>query len=137
MANLPYVWLKNVLKEKMMALTLTTTQTTELKLSPRLKSKLLQKLKTYAELRTRFKALEAEMEAQKGEIGLLREEAGVQSLALEGFKVAEITGLRKTLNPMKLIAMGVSVDMLEEATEVKPNKPYTKITVPGEKSDRD
>lgn len=73
------------------------------------------------------------MEAQKGEIGLLREEAGVNTLELEGFKVTQICGTRKTLNHQKLIAMGVSTEMLEDATEVKPNKPYEKVTCPGEK----
>lgn len=74
------------------------------------------------------------MEAQKGEIGLLREEAGVNTLELEGFKVTQICGTRKTLNSQKLIAMGVSTEMLEEATETKPNRPYEKISVPGEKT---
>ena len=120
-----------------MPLTLTTTQTTEVVLKPRLKAKLLTKLKTYAEIRARFKAVEAEMEAQKAEIGLLREEAGVTTLSIEGFKVAQVSGVRKTLNQQKLIAMGVSTEMLEEATETKPNRPYEKISCPGEKSDRD
>src|SRR3981189_554713 len=111
-----------------MPLTMTTTTTTEVVLKPRLKAKLLTKLKAYADRRTRFKALEAEMEAQKGEIGLLREEAGVTTLTLEGFKVTQICGLRKTLDQQKLIAMGVSTEMLEEATDTKPNRPYEKIS---------
>lgn len=99
-----------------------------------MKKKLLLNLKIYQETRAELKAVEARLEAKKVEIGLLREEAGVTTLTIEGFKVTQITGLRKTLNPQKLIAMGVSTEMLEEATETKPNRPYEKISVPGEKT---
>ena len=116
-----------------MALSLTTTQTTEVVLRPALKSKLLKRLKLYAELRAQSKALELAMDKEKAEIGALREEAGVDKLAIEGFSVAYVTNIRKTLIPAKLIAMGVTTSMLEEATELKPGNPYTKISVPGER----
>ena len=56
-----------------MTLTATTTQTTEVKLKPVLKAKLLKRLKTYAELRSQLKAIESAMDKEKGEIGQLRE----------------------------------------------------------------
>lgn len=117
-----------------MPLTLTTNQTTEVALKPALKSKLLRELKVYAQLRTDLKAIEAALDKHKGVIGGLREEAGVQSLSIEGFKVTSVTNLRSSLDKQKLLAMGVTTEMLEEATVTKPGKPYEKVTCPGEKS---
>jgi hypothetical protein len=102
-------------------------------LKPALKSKLLKRLKLYAELRAQSKAIELAMDKEKAEIGALREEAGVDKLAIEGFSVAYVTNLRSTLSKPKLIAMGVTMEMIEDATEVKPGKPYTKVTCPGQK----
>ena len=116
-----------------MALTLTTTQTTEVVLRPALKTKLMKRLKAYAELRQSLKDIEAQMDAAKADIGLLREEAGVKTLAVDGFHITQVTNLRTSLNKMKLIEMGVTTDMLEEATETKPGRPYEKITCPGDK----
>jgi hypothetical protein len=102
-------------------------------LKPALKSKLLKRLRVYAELRAQLKAIESAMDKEKSEIGLLREEAGVDKLAIEGFSVAYVTNLRSTLSKPKLVAMGVTMEMIEDATEVKPGKPYTKVTCPGDK----
>ncbi len=120
-----------------MALTMTTTTTQELVLKPQLKTKLLRKLKAYAELRLQIKALEETLDGYKADIGTMREEAGVQTLSLEGFKVTQIAGVRKTLNHMKLVAMGVSLEMIDEATESKPNRPYEKISCPGDKAHKE
>lgn len=117
-----------------MALTMTTTQTTTVELKPRLKQKLLTELRAYAADRAALKEIEARMDARKEVIGGLREEAGVTSLALEGYRVAHVTNIRTSLNKLKLMEMGVTTDMLEAATESKPGRPYTKITIPGEKS---
>ncbi len=73
-----------------MALTMTTTTTQELVLKPQLKTKLLRKLKAYAELRLQIKALEETLDGYKADIGTMREEAGVQTLSLEGFNRAVV-----------------------------------------------
>jgi hypothetical protein len=115
-------------------LSATTTQTTEVKLKPVLKAKLLKRLRVYGELRQQVKALEAALDKEKGEIGKLREEAGVQSLSIDGYKVTEVTSVRTSLDKMKLLEMGVTTEMLQEATVSKPGKPYTKVTCPDDKS---
>jgi hypothetical protein len=112
----------------------TTTQTTEVQLKPSLKLKLLKRLKVYAELRQQVKTLEAALDKEKGEIGKLREEAGVDALSIDGFHVTLVRSVRSSLDKMKLIEMGVTTEMLQEATISKPGKPYEKITCPGEKS---
>lgn len=113
--------------------TVSTTTKEDVKIKPRIKTALLAELKAYAALRTQLKGIEAEMEQKKAKIGRFREEVGVTSLDIEGFKVTQVTNLRSTLDKMKLIEMGVTMEMLEEATTTKPGKPYEKITVPGEK----
>lgn len=116
-----------------MALSLTTHQVTEVALKPALKLKLLKRLKVYATLRENLKAIEAAMDKEKAEIGSLREEAGVQTLKIEGFSVTQVTNIRSSLNKMKLIAMGCTTEMLDDATDHKPGRPYEKISVPGQK----
>ena len=114
-----------------MSLTVSTTQTTELKIKPRLKTALTTELTAYAKLHTQLKGIEAEMEQRKAKIGRYREEVGVESLELEGFHVTRVSGgTRGTLNKMKLLEMGCTVEMLEEATEYKPVKPFEKVTCP-------
>lgn len=113
--------------------TVTTTTTTEVKLKPVLKTKLLKRLKLYAELRGQLQTIEAAMDKEKAEIRKLREEAGVETLKLDGFTCTNVPNLRTSLSKEKLIEMGVTTDMLEEATIQKPGRPYEKITCPGGK----
>lgn len=114
-----------------MAITVSTTQTSEVVLKPTLKKKLLAELQAYAKLHAQLKSIEAEMEIRKAAIGGYREDAGVETLTLEGFHVTRVSGgTRGTLNKMKLLEMGITTDMLEECTEYKPVKPFEKITVP-------
>lgn len=117
-----------------MPLVLTTNQTQEVSLKPALKSKLLRELKAYAALRTDLKAIEAALDKHKGVIRGLREEAGVESLSIEGFKTSNVTSLRSSLDKQRLLAMGLTMEMLDEATITKPGKPYERVTCPGEKS---
>lgn len=112
--------------------TITATTTHEIKLAPTIRRKLLTKLKTYAELRSQLKIIESAMEKQKAEIGALRDETGEQSIELEGFKVTLVAGVRKKFNPKKFVAIGGDLDLYNQAVEEKLNKPYEKISVPGE-----
>lgn len=113
----------------------TTVTKEEVKLKPALKAKLSKRLRVYGELRTQLKAIEAAMDKEKAEIGKLREEVGVTSLKLDGYSVTQVTSLRSTLDKKKLIEMGVTVDMLNEATTTKPGRPYIKVTCPGDRTD--
>ena len=112
--------------------TITATTTHEIKLSPTIRRKLLTKLKTYAELRLQVKVLEAAMDKQKTEIGALRDETGEQSIELDGFKVTLVAGVRKKFNPKKYVALGGDLDLYNQAVEEKLNRPYEKISCPGD-----
>jgi hypothetical protein len=120
-----------------LATTVATTTHEEVQIRPVLRTKLKKRLLVYAELRTQIKALEAALDKEKGEIGKIREEVGATSLSLDGFKVTQVTNTRSTLDKKKLIAMGVTTDMLEEATTHTPGRPYEKITCPGERGKDD
>lgn len=116
----------------------TTTVTTEITLTPALRKRALAELKLFAELQTQQKVLTQAMRKGKDIIQRLFEGAGefdvlVQGVVLDGFKMKYVTGTRTILDKGKLIDLGVTVEMLEEATIEKPNAPYLKISVPGEK----
>ncbi len=116
------------------ATTVSTVTKTDVKIKPRIKTALMAELQAYAALRAQLKGIEAEMDQKKAKIGRFREEIGVTSLDLEGFKITQVTSLRSTLDKAKLIEMGVTTEMLEEATVTKPGKPYERVTCPGDKS---
>lgn len=106
---------------------------TELKLAPTIRRRLLTELAVYARLDEQLKALELAKSKQKGKIDTLREEVGVDSLTIDGYKVTVVAPTRSKLEPKKLIALGVSQAMIEEATVVVPGKAYLKISLPGER----
>lgn len=114
----------------------TTVQTTEVQLAPKLRKKLLNELRLYADLQATLKEIQAALDEQKVAIEDLREEAGVTSLGLEGFKVTRVAPIRSVVNHRMMIDEGwISPSQLEQATEAKPGKPYTKVSVPGGKDE--
>ncbi len=102
-------------------------------LKPTVRRQLLTELKTYAELKSQAKALEQAMEMHKAKIGAIRAETGETAIEIEGFKITYVTGERKILNKELLLQQGVTMAQIEAATETKPNKPYDKVTCPGDK----
>ena len=74
-----------------MSLTAMVSATTreEVKLRPAVRLKLLKRLKVYAELKQQLKAIEVAMDKEKAEIGKVREEVGVTSLSLDGYKITQ------------------------------------------------
>lgn len=117
--------------------TVTTTQTTELKLSPLLRRKLLVQLKTFAGIEEQLKALEIakkkikvtveEMFTKAGEFHALQTGAKV-----EGYSMKYISGQSSRLDKKKLLGMGMTLAQLEDATTTTPSRPYLKITSPGD-----
>ena len=58
-----------------------------------------------------------------------------QGVSLDGFKTKYIASVRSILDKKILIGLGVTEEMLTEATVTKPSKPYLKITPPGEREE--
>lgn len=111
----------------------TVTTTREVTLKPQVRRKLLNELRAYQELKQQYKAIEMAMDKHKDAIGALREQTGETSIALEGFKVTQVTQTRSTLDRKLLLEQGVTMGQIENATVTKPGRPYTKVTVPGDK----
>lgn len=116
-----------------MGLTLTATTETTVKLAPSVKRKLLTNLRLYQELKAQIAALQAQSDAAKAEVEELRQTVGEDKLELEGYKIAYVQGVRGVLDHKKLIELGCAAAWIAEATENKPNKPFIKITCPGDK----
>jgi hypothetical protein len=110
-----------------------TVEEQEIELSPRVRRELTEKFIAYAGLQQRIKELELQKEEMKAEIAVIRENAGVITLGLNGFRTTLVGGTRKKLNKKKLIALGCAAAWIEMATEETPTKEYEKITLPGEK----
>lgn len=102
-------------------------------LTPTQQTLMRQVCREYQQLDAQIKVLTEKRDAKKTRLGQIRDEAGVQSLQFEGWKVTLVGGLRKVLNKKKLIALGCRKEWLDEAEELKPSKPYEKITAPGQK----
>lgn len=115
--------------------TATVTTSKEVKLSVRVTRKLLTELRGYAELKAQRNAIDAAMDGHKAAIEALRETTGEQKILLEGFSVALVSPVRSSLDKKRLLEAGVSMAQIEAGTVTRPTKPYTKVTVPGEKGD--
>ena len=117
--------------------TITAKATTveSVSLRPAVKRQLLTELRAYAELHAQAAALKHAMEKHKTRIGEIRAATGSTAIEIEGFKIAEVRGVRSVFNKDKFVAMGGSLQMYTDACETKPNKPYERITVPGEGGD--
>jgi hypothetical protein len=117
--------------------TATVTEKRTVTIRPTLRRKLLSELKTYAELHAQKAAIEQAMEKHKAAVETFRAETGEANLEVDGFKIAYVEGKRTTLSKERLLLLGVSMDVLEEATVTTVNKPYTRISCPGSKSNGD
>jgi hypothetical protein len=102
-------------------------------LTPTQQAALRQTCREYQSLDAQIKVLEHKRDEKKARLGQLRDEAGVQSLSFEGWKVTLVGNVRKVLNKKRLIALGCRAEWLAEAEELKPSKPYEKVTAPGAK----
>lgn len=108
------------------------TTTEEVILKPVVAKKLRTELQAYQEIKEQIKALTAAADKHKETIGKLRESTGHGSITFEGFKITEVRGVQTKLDEKKLIAQGVTTQMIENAKVTTPKRPYEKITFPGE-----
>ena len=110
----------------------TTTQTTEVTLSPKLRQALMTKLTAYRQLADQKKVIAAKLEKLTEELGDLRDEAEEMSVSLEGYgTVTLVAGEYSKFNPKKFVSLGGDLSIYKDAVELKPKKAYTKVTVVG------
>ena len=115
--------------------TIVASTSHEIKLKPSVRQKLLNKLQAYARLHVQKKAIEAALEAQKAEIGKLRDETGEQSLSIAGFKVTLVAPIRHVFDAKKFVSLGGDLALYNNAHVDKPGRGYEKITLPGAQAD--
>jgi hypothetical protein len=118
-----------------LAATATVTTTTEVRLEPKVRQKLLTKLRTYAGKKAQLDALKAEMESLNTEIEDIRCDIGEEKVELEGFSVKLVAGTHSKFNPNKFVAAGGDLAIYNQSVEIKPKKAFTKITCPGAKEE--
>lgn len=111
--------------------TLTTTQTatTEVTIAPALLKKLRLQVAVYQKLAAEKKSIEAKMDAAKNAIEEVREQTDEISVNVDGTTITRVAPVRSVLNKTRLFALGCAPAWLNEAMELKPSKPYTKITL--------
>ncbi len=107
--------------------------TVDTELLPAQAALLRQTCREYQTLDAQIKVLTEKRDGKKTVLGQIRDAAGVQSLQFEGWKVTLVGGVRKVLNRKRLFALGCKKEWLDEAEELKPSKPYEKISAPGQK----
>lgn len=118
----------------------TTTQTTEVKLTPALKTKLKAKLKIFTANKAQIQAYEHANRKIREEVEKLFVDAGEFGALQEGVKIDDcslkhISPIKTRLDPKKLVAQGVTTAQIEAATTTTPGTSYMRITVPGDKED--
>lgn len=111
--------------------------TQEVKLEPKLKAKLLKEMKTYAMLEAQYEVLGAALAKSKDKAADLLSEAGVKKVKIDGHTAFTVEGTYSFLDKTKLIALGVTTEMLEEATVTRPKSPYTRIIHPASKNTKE
>lgn len=113
-----------------LATSVTTTATHTVKLAPRLKTRLLTHLKTYAGIHMQQKLLDAQAKEIREKLGEILEQAGESTLAIEGHKVTLVAPMRKKLDEKKLIALGVTLEQIKAATVETATTPYVRVNLP-------
>lgn len=124
--------------------TITTTQTTQVKLSAMLKRQLLLKLKTFETLKDQIDANKLAQEKLKGEIEAMFVKAGEFSsleagVRIDGFTTKYVSGGRTKKLDKKLLMANTKITTtdLKNATKETPKKPYVMINVPGDKEEEE
>ena len=111
--------------------------TQEVKLEPKLKARLLREMKDYAIIEAHYEVLGAALAKSKEKAASMLQEAGVKKVKIDGHTAFTVEGTYSFLDKTKLIALGVTTEMLEEATVTRPKSPYTRIIHPGSKNTRE
>lgn len=119
---------------------ISTTQTTEIQLAPRLKQQLLDKLTQFDRNDEEIKRREAQNVKIKQEVDDIMTQAGegnalLAGIDIDGYRVKLVTGLSTKLDKDRLKRQhGLTQADLDACSDTTPNKPYVKVTLPKEKA---
>ena len=117
----------------------TTTASVEVSLSPKVKAQLRVQMFEYAALQRQKKGIEEKQAAIKERMETMFSDADevdalLAGTEIDGFRVKMVCGESSRLDKKALVTLGCKPEWLEKATKTTSNKPYVKITPPGEDS---
>lgn len=118
-----------------------TTQTTEVKLSPKLKTKILLKLRKFQELRDEINLAKGKQNEIKEAIEIAFIDAGEfnalqAGVSMEGFIMRHGGSTRAKFDKLGAVKRGwLTIAQIAELTTNKPTKASISIRCPGEKDD--
>lgn len=120
---------------------ITTTQTTEVTVSARIRQMLKARLEEHLHLAKQIKELEGRKSRIQKEVDELFAKEG-QAAALDagtdidGIRVKKVGGVTRTLDKEALMdACELTAEELEAFYDSKPKRPHIKISAPGERDD--
>jgi hypothetical protein len=108
-------------------LKLTTTLSETVELAPEVGTRLSALAGTYCELSEQVKILKAQMKDESAKVFALMEEEGIEKCRVDGQPLCIVRGVTNSLDKMKFVELGGSLEMLKNATVSKPKKAYVKI----------
>jgi len=108
----------------------TTTVTKTVKLLPSLRRQLIVELTAAQKEKLFLKAAEEKWDKRKAKIRKLREQAGVETLEIDGYTVSNVTGTMTRWDEKKMLAHGLSIAEIESFKVTTPKKAYEKISFP-------
>lgn len=121
----------------MAKLAVTTALVTDVKLQPKVRAQLRVKLLAASEKRAQIKKLESELDeiknyAEQVFIDADEIDALINGADIDGYKIKMVQGKTSRLDKQRLVELGCKPAWLEKATKTTDNKPYVRITPPGE-----
>jgi len=108
-------------------LSATVTTTTETSLDVQLQARLRALLSTYHTLKADFDLIEAQMDEEVEKMKAILDTEGVQKVVLDGVPLTIVGGESSSLDKLKFVELGGSLEMLADATVKKPKKKYLRI----------
>lgn len=105
------------------------TATTEVTIEPALRTKLVQRLAKLKKLQADADAAQAKADKEHANIEGYFEQAGVNSINIEGHAtITEVRGTSSKLDKKLFVQNGGSLKVLGDSTITTPKKPYVLIT---------
>jgi hypothetical protein len=123
------------------SVTITAAQKTEVNLTTQVAAMLKARCEEHAAIGKKIAELKSRQGRIQGEVEELftkaeQEAALADGTTIDGFKVKRVCGTSKKLDKMALIsALDITPEELEAFFEEKANKPYIRITAPGQRSE--
>lgn len=104
----------------------------EVQLTLKQRNELLVQFREYQKTKRELDALQEKLDNLKVKIAAVRDDVGVESIGLQGFKTTLVAPLRSTFNKEKFILEGGDLSIYNRSVELRPTKSYELITLPSE-----